>query len=303
MFSKQTESQACRCLKCWLHGCPVGELSKEIKVKKLILLFCIGLLFIGCKKTQKEINSSNNNIIISDSTERILIKGNNNTISAESFSDNNNDVNFLLPYLGTYLPEIYLSGLIKYKSHTKASEEFREFDEDNPNVLFINEKCVEGIYNFHEGTSVNIFQIYEDSIKVKTSKGKEVYKLEDNQYVIIGETKYKKINDAKKINEEVISSFLANTLMPHNELTNENSSLKISENKIYYNEQEYVYGTGLVGMSPKYDFIIKKEKYESKFIEILDHTINIYNAYSPDGNYDMGWMTDAVYEIENSFEY
>lgn len=288
-------------------------------MKKVILLFCIGLLFIGCnKKSQKEkntkdsivltdknveINSSNNNIIISDSAETIVVKGDNNTVSSESSTDNNNNVSFISQYFGTYLPEIYLSGLKKYKSHRKASNEFRRFDEENPNVLFVNEKYVEGIYNFHEGTSVSILEISEDSIKVKTSGGEEIYKLEENQYLIIGETKYKKINDTKKIDDEVISSYLTNMLMPYNELTNENSSLKVINNKIFYNGKEYEYGTGLVGKSPIYDYILNKDDYESKYIEILENKINIYNAYSPDDNYDMGWMENAIYKIENSFEY
>jgi len=288
-------------------------------MKKVILLFCIALLFIGCNnKSQKEkspntdvvyteksveINTSNNNIIISDSTETIVVKGNNNTISTVSSTNNNNEVSFISPYFGTYLPEIYLSGLIKYKSHRKASAEFRKFDEENPNVLFVNEKYVEGIYNYHEGTSVNILETSEDSIKVKTFNGEEIYKLKDNQYIIIGETKYKKINDTKKINEEVISSFITNTLMPHNVLKNENSSLKVIDNKIFYNEKEYEYGTNLVGTSLIYDYILNKEDYESKYIEILENKINIYTAYSPDDNYDWGWIKDAIYKIENSFEY
>ena len=66
-------------------------------MKKVLILLCIGLIFAGCnKKSQNEneikildedtveVNSSNNNIFISDSTETIIIKGDNNTVSTES---------------------------------------------------------------------------------------------------------------------------------------------------------------------------------------------------------------------------
>ncbi len=285
-------------------------------MKKVVILLCICLIFVGCtKKSQNEnktniqneetvvINTSSNNIIVSDSAETIIIKGDNNTVSSENSKNNYNETNIVLPYCGTYLPEIYISSLLKNKSHRKASKEFRNFDEENPNVLFINEKYVQGIYNFHEGFAVDILDVSDEAIIVKTSNGKETYKLEDNQYINIGNTKYKKISNVNEIDDDVISNFLTELLIPKNELKNENTSLRVLENKIYYNGNIYEYGTELVAMSSVYDYIINKESYEKKFIEILDHKINIYTAYSPDNNYDMGWMKDAIYEIENSFVY
>lgn len=282
-------------------------------MKKVLFLFFICFIFVGCnKKLQNKTDIQNeeieidnatiDNIIVPSSTDAVIIEDNEDDTNTDNSIETYNEL-FLLPYLGTYLPEIYLSGLEKYKSHTKASDEFRDFDEENPNVLFINENEVQGIYNFHEGSGVEILDTSEDSIVVKTYKGKETYKLEDAQYIIIGDTKYKKISDVKKINEEVISNFLTDLLLPHYELKNENSFLKVAGNKIFYNEQIYEYETGLVGTSPVYDSIINKESYESKYIEILDHQIKIYTAYAPDNNYDMGWMINAIYEIENLFEY
>ena len=71
-------------------------------MKKVFIILCIGFLFIGCsKKSQNEkntvtqngetieINSSNSNVIISDSTDSIIIKGDNNTVSTESSKENN----------------------------------------------------------------------------------------------------------------------------------------------------------------------------------------------------------------------
>ena len=75
----------------------------EKTMKKVLIVFCIGLIFTSCtKKSQNqkdtivqtgetvEINSSNENITISDSTETIIIKGNDNTVNTESSTDNNN---------------------------------------------------------------------------------------------------------------------------------------------------------------------------------------------------------------------
>ena len=72
-------------------------------MKKVFIIFCIGLIFTGCSKNSQnkkeaiiksgetvKINSSNENVIISDSTETIVIKGNNNTVSSEISTDNNN---------------------------------------------------------------------------------------------------------------------------------------------------------------------------------------------------------------------
>ena len=314
--SKPTQAQGlCGLSSCYTDA-RTGALLRNLNMKKVVILLCIGLIFVGCnKKSQNEnktniqneetviVNNSSNNIVVSDSTETIIIKGDNNTVSTESSKDNYNETNIVLPYFGTYLPEVYISSLLKNKSHRKASEEFRNFDEENPNALFINKKYVQGIYNFHEGSAVEILNVSEESIIVKTSIGKETYKLEDNQYINIGNTKYKKISNVNDIDGDVISNFLTELLIPQNELKNENTGLKVIENKIYYNDNVYEYGTELVGNSPVYDYIINKESYESKYIEILEHEINIYTAYSPDNNYDMGWMKDAIYKIENSFVY
>ena len=83
-------------------------------MKKVVILLCICLFFVGCtKKSQNEnktniqneetvvINTSSNNIIVSDSAETIIIKGDNNTVSSENSKNNYNETNIVLPYCGS----------------------------------------------------------------------------------------------------------------------------------------------------------------------------------------------------------
>ncbi|MBR3812529.1 MAG: hypothetical protein IKK38_01520 [Spirochaetaceae bacterium] len=72
-------------------------------MRKLLILVCISFIFLGySKKSPNEnkptiqnegtviVNSSNNNIVISDSAEAIIINGDNNTVSTESSAENKN---------------------------------------------------------------------------------------------------------------------------------------------------------------------------------------------------------------------
>ena len=74
--------------------------------RKVFILFCISIFFISCNKKNESqnqtnvqtddvltVNSSNNTIIFSDATEKIVIKGDNNQVSSEDSKDNVNITN------------------------------------------------------------------------------------------------------------------------------------------------------------------------------------------------------------------
>lgn len=74
--------------------------------KKVFILFCISIFFISCNKKNESqnqtiiqtddvltVNSSDNTIIFSNSTEKLVIKGDNNQVSTEDSKDNVNITN------------------------------------------------------------------------------------------------------------------------------------------------------------------------------------------------------------------
>jgi len=209
----------------------------------------------------------------------------------------------LQPYFGTYVPESYLNGLEKYHSHVKASQEFRKTDDLNPNVVVINQKGLDFNYNFHEGYSLKLVENTDNSITAESFDGNHVYRLEDKQFIYIGNTRYKKVDESSSMKEGVIGSYLTKCLLPQKELKNGKSSFLVKGNKIFYNGEEYSYGEELVFTSYKYDHITGSDLSTTKYIEVLNNQINIYSAYSPNDDYDIGWEEYAEYKLESSFTY
>lgn len=247
---------------------------------RIIFLFVLMFLFLSCsKKTIKNVTPETKEVPVSPEI----------------------NWDYIVPYFGTYLPEPYLNNLKKSKSHVKASDEFSMEYEYSPNVIILDEKGVNCNFNFHEGVCLKILNNDVNSMLVEDFETKKVYKLENNQCIQIDDLKYIKINDSKEINDQVISSFLIDSLLPKKKLVNGSNSFYVDGDSIFYNDEQYTYGVSLVFVGHKYDHIGYKSYSSEKYIEILENQINIYNAFSPDNNYDLGWESDAEYELESSF--
>lgn len=205
------------------------------------------------------------------------------------------------PYFGTYLPEIYLNNLRKFKSHVKASDEFALAVDNCPNVIVLNEKGVSCNFNFHEGASFEILENDADSMLVKDFFDNKEYRLENKLYILVDGVKYKKIHESREMDSEVISSFLTEELLPKMELKDGKNSFYVDGSVILYNNEKYFYGTSLVFVGHKYDHIGQELYSSERYIEILDNQINIYRAYPKENESDIGWEENAVYEMESSF--
>ena len=269
------------------------------KIVLVILLFFV-FLALSCNKKsgQKfESNGSSKNINAKEkegaSIEVINHEDNTKEEGLFIFSD----------YIGTYLPDIYIRELKNSKSHKKATQKFRDTDSDNPNVLFLNEKTLEGIVNFHEGWAEDIIKYKKGALYTKAYDRIKKYTLKDGETIIAGNTKYKKIDDSiSKIDDNIIKNYIVQMLFKELHLSNDKSSFKTENSKIIYNGAEYMYGTALVFTSALYDSILTSD-YKCKYIEVLDNCINIYNAIIPEEELgDPFGILNASYELENSFK-
>lgn len=279
-----------------------GLLMRFIMMRRnlfLVVLLLLVFLALSCNRQSREKAES----IFSLDSEKAKEKEDTLLEFAANYEDNVAEGSSIFSYyMGTYLPEIYIQALKDLKSHKKATQKFRDIDSDNPNVLFLNEKTLEGIVNFHEGWGEDILKYENGYFYTETSKGIKKYKLEDGETIIAGNTKYKKIdNNVSKIDDNIIRNYIVQTLFNEIHLNNGNASFKTENNKIIYNGVEYTYGTELVFTSLIYDSILAAD-YKSKYIEVIDNCINIYNAIIPEEELDDPFgILDASYELENSF--
>lgn len=209
----------------------------------------------------------------------------------------------LAPYLGTYTPEVYLDGLSEYNSHVKASEEFRRTYKESPNVIVLDKEVLDCNYNFHEGESMPVMENTEKSVTVKAYKGKKILKLEDNKYVYFDNVKYVKIDESTSMQDQVISNYLINHILPQEELSNGENTFYVSDGKIYYNGEQYEYGVSLVFEGHKYDHIESVESHVTKYVEVLDGKLNIYSALTQDMEEEVDWDNYVEYDLECSFVY
>ena len=103
--------------------------------RKVFILLCFSICFISCNKKNESnnqtnvqtedvliVNSSNNTIIFSDNTDKIVIKGDNNQVSSESSKDNVNITNSELykNHTDNYLNEFFLNK--KYSTKNSGLE-------------------------------------------------------------------------------------------------------------------------------------------------------------------------------------
>lgn len=205
---------------------------------------------------------------------------------------------------GTYLPEVYLDGLRKYKSHTKASLELRKSGFYSPNVIVLNEEGLECNYNFHEGEFLKMVDYDKNSVTVETYDGTQVCKVKGNHNLYFGEVKYVKVDKETNMNNEVVSSYLKKVLLPQGELKSGSNTLSMSGSKINYNGETYDYGVSLVFTGHKYDHLTAESLDSKKYIEITNRGIKIYNVKNhADNNYDSDWESAEAYELESEFNF
>lgn len=205
-------------------------------------------------------------------------------------------------YPGTYLPEIYIEELKRTKSHRIAMSKIHQLEHVYPDAIFFSPSELNFIYNFHEGCRYEIVFCDEQSVVIRDLGKDYNYSLKENKFLFIDDVKYVRIADAQTVDiyNNSIKTYVVNTIFKELQLTDGSNTFSVKNGVIKYNGCTYELSLDLVAQGKKYDVLSEMDR---KFVEVLDNKINIYNASSEDGNYEIGWLSNAIYTLEASFKF
>lgn len=246
------------------------------KLKKILfLLTIITLSFVeSCSIKKPELLLGKNNK--TESKKEIFpngeINSSNITISKEKSESNS----------GSYLPKLYISKLLKTKSHVKACEVIKKIKQQEPNAIVIKKSEVLKLYNFHEGVTEEIIETKKKLLITKNGKNFEI-ELVNNDEIKLDGIEYIKISNTYDDHQTEISNFITRSIIDPKVYKNKTNTFIVNEKgEIYYKDEKYTYGLELVFTSEKYDFI-HTDKYKTLNIEITPNSIRLYEIVIKEG--------------------